>query len=75
MLCGFSFLTLEPALFPPAALLSGLQGHTAAPSVSMASSCRPAVSRFLFVVRLDEGSFSCLIPLVLDNTGPGPQAP
>lgn len=32
-------------------------------------------TRLLSVVRQGEGSFSCLIPLVLDNTGPGPQSP
>lgn len=32
-------------------------------------------TRLLSVVRQGEGSFSCPIPLVLDNTGPGPQSP
>lgn len=67
-----------------------VQGRTAAPSVSMASSCPPAVSRSFTMPpcglsaqptrlclwwRWGEGPFSCLIPLVLNNTGPGPQSP
>lgn len=56
------------------------QGHTASPSVSMASSCPSAVSRSFTVPPCGLSaqptrlclwcSFSCLIPLVLDDRGP-----
>lgn len=64
----FSGIFLSP---PPSDPSSAVSRSFTVPPCGL--SAQP--TRLLSVVRQGEGSFSCPIPLVLDNTGPGPQSP